>query len=147
MLSLCLFLCLHFEIVLFCLFSSLSLESKIWNFSFRHNVHLFVTGTCFGFLVGATSICHFFCLSVCLSNHCAPYLRNHASYEHYFWYTCVKWWYLLEFFQFFKILIFWVVKRAKNSLKWNRNYISHASYLRNSVAYDFWYISLKWWHL
>ena len=26
--------------------------------------------------------------------HCAPYLRNHTSYDCHLWYTCVKWWYL-----------------------------------------------------
>ena len=30
-----------------------------------------------------------------------------------FWYTCVKWWNLQLLFSFFKILIFWVVKRVK----------------------------------
>ena len=28
--------------------------------------------------------------SVDPSVHCAPYLRNHTSYDHNFWYTCVK---------------------------------------------------------
>ena len=34
-----------------------------------------------------------------------PYLRNFTSYDCVFWYTCVKWWYLQNFFQFFKSLI------------------------------------------
>ena len=48
------------------------------------------------FLGGApTSICHFFCLFVCLSIHpsivhCAAYLRNYTSSDHNFWYTYVK---------------------------------------------------------
>ena len=43
------------------------------------------------------SICH------------APYLRNSRAYDHVFWYTGLKWWYLQVFFQLFKILIFGVV--------------------------------------
>ena len=43
-----------------------------------------------------------------------PYLRNSIAYDHDFWYTCVKWWYLqVVFFQFFKILISWVVRGIK----------------------------------
>ena len=59
-----------------------------------------------------------------------PYLRNHTSSNHQFWYTCVKWWHLQEFFSFF--LTFW----------WK-------SYLRNSIAYDheFWYNCIKLWYL
>ena len=38
------FLCLHFEIILFRLFNSLSLKNKIWNFSLRHNMHLLLAG-------------------------------------------------------------------------------------------------------
>ena len=38
------YLYLHFEIISFRLFNSLSLENKIWNFSLRHNMHLFVIG-------------------------------------------------------------------------------------------------------
>ena len=30
-----------------------------------------------------------------------PYLRNSIAYDHDFWYTCVKWWYLQVFFSFF----------------------------------------------
>ena len=32
----------------------------------------------------------------------APYLRNSVAYDHDFWYTCVKWWYLQAFFHFSK---------------------------------------------
>ena len=31
----------------------------------------------------------------------APYLRNTIGYDHDFWYTCVKWWYLQVRFSFF----------------------------------------------
>ena len=31
-----------------------------------------------------------------------PYLRNCTSYDCGFWYTCVKWWYLQQFFSFFQ---------------------------------------------
>ena len=38
---------------------------------------------------------------------CSQYLRNWKSYDHDFWCTCVKWWYLLDvFFHFLKIFIF-----------------------------------------
>ena len=57
-----------------------------------------------------TSICHFFCLPVCPSICRAPYLRNCASSNHDFWYTCVKWWYFqglsLSFFRKFHFFIF-----------------------------------------
>ena len=43
MLSIFLVSCLHFEIISFRLFNSLSLENKIWNLSLRHNMHLFIT--------------------------------------------------------------------------------------------------------
>ena len=73
------------------------------------------------FLGGApASICHFFvCPSICLfvrPSICrALYFRNRASCDHYFWYTCVKWWHIQAFFSFFffLILIFWVVKGVK----------------------------------
>ena len=47
------------------------------------------------------------------------HLRNSIAYDHDFWYTCVKWWHLqmlFSFFQdfhFFKIFIFWVIRRVK----------------------------------
>ena len=84
----------------------------------------------------------------------APYLRNRTSSNHNFLYTCVKWSYIQPFFHFFEILIFWVVmgvkgqKIAQPKIK-NNNYIRHASYLRNSIAYNhgFWYTCVKWWYL
>ena len=76
----------------------------------------------FCFVGGApTSICHFFCLSVCLSDCHAAYLRNHTSSDINFWYTYVKWWYLqVLFFIFSKFWFFWLLggKRAKNGPKW-----------------------------
>ena len=60
-------------------------------------------------------------LSVCLSVCCAPYLKNHVSSNHNFWYTCVKWWYLLAFFKLFLNVHFlgcYRGKSAKNSPKW-----------------------------
>ena len=47
------------------------------------------------------------------------YLRNSISYDHEFWHTCVKWWYLQAFFFFF-IYIFgfsWLLGREKGK-KW-----------------------------
>ena len=42
-------------------------------------------------------------LSVRLSGHPlrTVFQEHHTSCDHYFWYTCVKWWYLQEFFFFF----------------------------------------------
>ena len=92
----------------------------------------------------------------------AQYLKNRTSTNHYFWYTCVKWWYLQFVFSFF---FFWHFdflgcrggKKAKNGPKWqqkklkmkNNNYMCHVSYLRNSIAYDqdFLYTCVKWWYL
>ena len=57
------------------------------------------------------------CPSICR----APYLRNHTSCDHSFWYTYVEWWFLQgRFFSFFffLILIFWPKMK-------NKNYISH----------------------
>ena len=34
--------------------------------------------------------------------HHTPYLRNRTSYDHNFWYTYVKWWYLQAYFSFFQ---------------------------------------------
>ena len=79
------------------------------------------------------------------------YLRNSKAYDHDFWYTCVKWRYLQVFFLFFEIFIFRTVKGVKGQ-KWSKmksnNYICHAPYLRNSIAYDhdFWYSCVKWWY-
>ena len=54
-----------------------------------------------------TSMCHFFCLYVCPSVCCTPYLSNCTSCAHNFWYTCVKCWYLqVFFFPFFKAFYF-----------------------------------------
>ena len=81
----------------------------------------------------------------------APYLRNSIAYDHEFWYTCVKWWYLVLFFDFFDIFIFLAVRGVKGQkiAQKNNNYIHHAPSVRNSVAYDhdLWYISVKWWYI
>ena len=42
-----------------------------------------------------------------------PYLRNSIEYDHYFWYTCAKWWYLQAGFSFFQNFDFWVVGGVK----------------------------------
>ena len=46
------------------------------------------------------------------------YITHHISgtvcqYDHDFWYTCVKWWYLQVLFSFSEIFIFWAVIGAK----------------------------------
>ena len=55
------------------------------------------------------SVCPSICPSVC----CAPYLRNHTSSNHNFWYTCVKWWYLQVSFALFWNFDFFVFRRVK----------------------------------
>ena len=76
--------------------------------------------------------------SVCPSFHHAPYFRNHTSCDHYFWYMCKMMIYPGVLFIFLKFWFFGFLwgKTAKNK----KNYIHHALYLRNSVAYhhDFW---------
>ena len=64
-----------------------------------------------------------------------PYLRNSVAYDHDFWYTWVKWWYLQAFFSFFSTFWFFGLlgrrkgmggggvargKRAKNDPKWQK---------------------------
>ena len=51
---------------------------------------------------------------VCLT----PYLRNRTSGDCGFWYTCVKWWYLQ---QFFEILIFGFLVGARGRGKSAKN--------------------------
>ena len=71
-------------------------------------------------------------LSVCPSNRpfvrCTPYLRNHTSSGHNFWYKYIKWWYLQAFFSFFLILIFWAVRGVKGQkIAQNEKYQLHLS--------------------
>ena len=55
-----------------------------------------------------------------------PYLKNHTSSDHNFYYTRVKWWYLHIFLSFFQDLMFWVVsgvkeqKMTQNDPKWQK---------------------------
>ena len=45
-------------------------------------------------------------------------LRNCTSCDYVFWYTCVKWWYIQQFFFiFFKILIFLVCQSSSINAK------------------------------
>ena len=80
---------------------------------------------------------------------CAPYFRNRTSSDHKFWYTCVKWWYLLEFFSVLS-LIFWVVRGVKGQkmAENDKNYVCCASYLRN-YTYDcyLWYKCAESWYI
>ena len=48
------------------------------------------------------------------------YFRNHTSYDRHLWYTSVKWY-------FFKILIFWVIRRVKGQkmAKWQKTLFFH----------------------
>ena len=56
--------------------------------------------------------------------HHAPYLRNSIAYEHNFWYTCVKWWYLQVFFFFFRNFDFWGCKWGKRWPKMMKNSVA-----------------------
>ena len=46
-----------------------------------------------------------------------PYLTNSITYDHDLWYTCVKWWYLQDFFSFFLKFSFFRLLGGKNSPK------------------------------
>ena len=51
----------------------------------------------------------------------ALHLRNHTSYDRYFWCACVKWWHLQMLFSFFQNFGFsccYGGKREKNGTKW-----------------------------
>ena len=53
------------------------------------------------------------------------------------WYTHVKWWYILAFFDVFKISIFWVARRVKGK-KWPKMteiYVCHSQYLRKHISW------------
>ena len=90
-----------------------------------------------------------------------PYLRNIIAYDHDFWYTCVKWWYLQDFFSFFEIFISWDVRWVKGQkIAQNKNCICHdprwqknpaccTSHLKSHISYDchLRYTCVKWWYL
>ena len=42
-----------------------------------------------------------------------PYLKDSIAYDHDFWYTCVKLWYLQGFFHCFEIFTFWAANKVK----------------------------------
>ena len=86
-----------------------------------------------------SSVYHFFRLSV------GPSVAHHISgTEHHLIIHMRKMMiYPSVFFSFFKILIFWVVRGLtveKITQNEKQQYIHHAPYLRNSIAYDhdFW---------
>ena len=68
-----------------------------------------------------------------------PYLRNSIAYNHDFWYSCVKWWYLQDFFFhfsfFFYIFIFWAVRGVKGQKKVqdNKNILSVALHISGTI--------------
>ena len=87
-----------------------------------------------------TSICHFFCPSICPSCTISK-IVHHVN-------KCVKWWYIQAFFFFFffhflKNFDFW--QKITENENWQLH--RHAPYLRNSIAYycDFCYTCVKWW--
>ena len=65
--------------------------------------------------------------SVCQSVSRAPYLKSHTSSNYHFWYTCVKWWYLLGSYGGGG------GKRAKNSSKWKITITSVTHYISRTV--------------
>ena len=83
----------------------------------------------------------------------SPYLRNSKPYDHDFWYTCVKWWYLQVFLSFYWNFDFWGpirgVKGKSRAQNKNNNYILHGPYLWNSIMdyHGFWYTCVQWWCL
>ena len=63
-----------------------------------------------------------------------PYLCNSIADDHDFWYTCVKWWYLLEFFHFWYFHFQGVrgvkgQKKAQDDKKVLLNFISQEPYI------------------
>ena len=67
----------------------------------------------------------------------APYLRNSTAYDHEFWYTCVKWWYLEVLFNFFHIFIFLAVRAIKEQkiAQKTKNSVCRTSYIRNHTSW------------
>ena len=76
------------------------------------------------------------------------HISGRVAYDHDFWYTCVKWWYLVVLFSLFSNLVFFTVRGVKGQkmpkMKDN-NYIRHSPYLRIIISYDhdFWYTFVK----
>ena len=72
-----------------------------------------------------------------------PYFRNSIAYDHYFWYTCVNWCYLVVFsfiiiisffskLRFFRLLMGKKAKMAQNNQKKS---VCCPSYLRNHTSW------------
>ena len=78
--------------------------------------------------------------------HGAPYLRNHISRDHNFWYTFVKWWYCLVYYFIFNLGFLSIKRQKMNEMNEWKIKICHMQYLRNSIAYcnDFWYTYVNW---
>ena len=66
--------------------------------------------------------------------HLMQYLRIHTLNDCDFWYTGVKWWYLQQFFSFFKTLIFLV--RGIKGQKMTQNYQFQSDRLYTSGTVD-----------
>ena len=83
-----------------------------------------------------------------------PYIMKHTSYDHEFWYTCVKWW--LLYFQDFDISFSGLLgggevkgqKMAQND-NITKNSVCLTLYLRSCTSYDcgFWYTYFEWLYL
>ena len=94
-------------------------------FSFFWNFHFWVVR---GVKMKNNYICH------------APYFRNSKAYYQYFWYTCVRWWYLLVFFHLsFEIYIFGAVRRVKGQkIAQNEKWQFHVSHAICQEQYSIW---------
>ena len=106
-----------------------SLDKEIWftiSFFFipreLHSVHFFSWATHL-YMSLFPSVQPSVCQSVCR----APYLKSHTSSNYHFWYTCVKWWYLLGSYGGGG------GKRAKNSSKWKITITSVTHYISRTV--------------
>ena len=74
--------------------------------------------------------------SVCPSVHCGPCFRNCTSCDHYFWYTCVKWWYLQALILFFFKLSFFGSSGGWKGKKWpkmTKISVCRTLYFRNHI--------------
>ena len=69
-----------------------------------------------------------------------PYIMNSITYDHDFWWTCVKWWYLQALFSLFWNFYFLGKlggKWAKSSPKWKITII-HLSHAISQEQYSVW---------
>ena len=76
-----------------------------------------------------------------------PYLRNSKAYNHDFWYTCVKWWYVQALFSFFWSFFFFGFLRGKRAKNCPKRKITITFLTSKAYDHDFWYTCVKWWYI